>query len=738
MFLQEKKFTHALKLLTEARAYIEEDPKERWPFRLYVFPAFGFTLLELGRNEEAVEVLSQALQVYERVQAENLTTVKQVLARLENNEGKDAIRLEFNRQLLTIVTTPSGPLSRVADLMFDRKTGAADFVFSLGRAFRETNRTPELVSLYEKYIRPQDGIKIDSNAAITREYRLFKFAVLLFQAGRPDLAEKALELTLQMNTDRFRQVRIAGAPVELVWSSFIRQRVIASALFQVASQTALDAPKSVQLLTHLLRSKGGAVRYFERLNQLLYRSDNEKVRRLRTQIFAIEDQMAALPATQAGLKLLLYYAAQHGFHTIEAIRELDAPASLDFDSFNALDLPQLRRNLHGQAVIGFILYSPLATDTFGVAPTRYLRYCITADQVQLQDVGEQRGLDRAVRAFRMDLISGDNGTQTGKVLAQRLLSGLPRSVETAKQWIIDPDGALCLVPFEALPELDARPGIVLRSYRYVTSLEQVQALPPQTKQQARAGIIANPAYGSHEPDSSAANGQTRFLQSANLLDLRDIPVTALPDTAQEAQAVAGALARIGISAERFEGARATSEALRTLQSPAVLHVASHAMIFSPNKMDNDGAMDDPYRAVDLVLPGRHAGLVLSGENGPELLLAKDIARLPLQDTALVVLSACNTGNGDVVQGEGVASLRRSVELAGARSSVTSLWAVPSQATTELMASFYQNISLGLPLAEALRQAKLQKARQGRPPVEWAGFLLTGRDGVLLGGAADTT
>ncbi|HJV74741.1 MAG TPA: CHAT domain-containing protein [Noviherbaspirillum sp.] len=743
LFLREKKAVQALKLLEEARGYIEENPQERWPFRLYVLPPFGFALLVLGRNAEAVEVLTLAVQTYERVQAENLTTYKQILFRSNESQGKAAIKAEFNRQLLSIVPTASGPLPTVAELMFDCSIGSSDIFFSLGRALRETGHVKELATLYENHVKPQADAKISDFEAIVTEYRLFKFAVLLFQADRPDIAEKALELALRMNTDRFADMRVAGSPVELVWSSFIRQRTIASALFQIVGQTALDEPKSGQLLPHLLRAKGGAVRYVERLNQLLDRSENENVRRLRTRMFAIEDQIAALPPTEMGLALLFAYTAQHGQHMIQAIRQLNAPASLDFNSVTSLNLPQIRRHLYGNAVVGFILYTPLAHDKFGVAPTCYLRYCITADQLQLLDVGEQHAIDRTVRAFRLDLISGGNGSQSGKALAQRLLTNLPRNVETAKQWIIDPDGMLCLVPFEALPETDARLGIELRSYRYVTSIEQIEPLPPQTKQQAHACIIANPSYGVPGTDTSAGSGQAQVRSPANLLDLRDFSVAELPDTAQEAQAVAGALERIGIQVERFEGARATSGVLRSVQSPAVLHIASHAMIFSPNKMDNDWSVDDPnladpHRAVELVLPGRHAGLVLSRGDGPELLLAKDITRLPLQDTALVVLSACNTGNGDVVPGEGVASLRRSVELAGARSSVTSLWAVPSQATTELMASFYQHLGHGIPLAEALRQAKLQKARQGRPPVEWAGFLFAGRDDILFSNGRRTT
>ena len=107
------------------------------------------------------------------------------------------------------------------------------------------------------------------------------------------------------------------------------------------------------------------------------------------------------------------------------------------------------------------------------------------------------------------------------------------------------------------------------------------------------------------------------------------------------------------------------------------------------------------------------------------LTGADITRLNLRGTELVVFSACDTGNGEVVAGEGVVSLRRSVEEAGARSSVTSLWPVPSASTARLMVDFYENLGSGLGKAQALRQAKLSMLKSSPDPVHWAGFLLAG-------------
>lgn len=107
--------------------------------------------------------------------------------------------------------------------------------------------------------------------------------------------------------------------------------------------------------------------------------------------------------------------------------------------------------------------------------------------------------------------------------------------------------------------------------------------------------------------------------------------------------------------------------------------------------------------------------------------ASEIARLLLQNSELVVLSACDSGNGTVDVGEGMASLRRAVEPTGARASVTSLWSVPSDVTTKLMSNFYAYLAKGRGKCAALRQAKLDSFVINPDPYNWAGFVFAGQE-----------
>ncbi len=106
--------------------------------------------------------------------------------------------------------------------------------------------------------------------------------------------------------------------------------------------------------------------------------------------------------------------------------------------------------------------------------------------------------------------------------------------------------------------------------------------------------------------------------------------------------------------------------------------------------------------------------------------AEKILGLRLKGTDLVVLSACETGVGDVQNGEGVFGLRRSFILSGAKTVVMSLWSVPSRETTELMTKFYTFMAQGKSKAEALRQAKINIMKKRQNPFFWGAFVVVGK------------
>ena len=135
--------------------------------------------------------------------------------------------------------------------------------------------------------------------------------------------------------------------------------------------------------------------------------------------------------------------------------------------------------------------------------------------------------------------------------------------------------------------------------------------------------------------------------------------------------------------------------------------------------------ENPLLRSGLVFAGVKNGRSGEGEDG--VLTALEASSLDLVGTKLVVLSACDTGVGDVANGEGVYGLRRALVLAGAESQVMSLWPVSDYVTRELMTSYYKGLKQGQGRGEALRQVQLKmlKRKDRDHPFYWGSFIQSG-------------
>ena len=192
----------------------------------------------------------------------------------------------------------------------------------------------------------------------------------------------------------------------------------------------------------------------------------------------------------------------------------------------------------------------------------------------------------------------------------------------------------------------------------------------------------------------------------------------------------------------------TEESFKSLSGMGTntLHIATHGFYYTPEKANETGykflqldnqtasAEDKALTRSGLIMSG--ANLVLEHKELPDniedgILTAKEIADVDLRGLDLVVLSACQTGLGDISQGEGVFGLQRGFKKAGANAILMSLWKVNDKATKTLMIQFYKNWLMGYSKRNALRLAQkhLRETEGGKynEPKYWAAFILL--DGI---------
>jgi CHAT domain-containing protein len=343
-----------------------------------------------------------------------------------------------------------------------------------------------------------------------------------------------------------------------------------------------------------------------------------------------------------------------------------------------------------------------ALAVYHLAPERAFAVVATRASARLVDLGPAPAIDEAARAYP-DLASVDGSDDARKAAAlyDRLLRPLEAETVGRARLLVAPDGPLAFVPFEALVRTEGG-----RSERVIERWE-VACVPSATvwRLLARDAAAAGPrgdtvvALGDpdYDDDAPAASGLRAYGR-----------LRRLPGTAVEVRAIADIAGPD--RARTLFGAQATSRGLAGALAGsggrlAALHLACHGRI-------------DPERP-------RLSGLVLSGG---EVLSVDDVCALRVP-ADVVVLSACETGRGPVLRGEGVMGLARAFFFAGASRVVASNWAVSDDAASELMTAFATRLLRdGRRPGEALRTAKLEMLR-GRPalahPASWAAFVIWG-------------
>jgi hypothetical protein len=436
------------------------------------------------------------------------------------------------------------------------------------------------------------------------------------------------------------------------------------------------------------------------------------------------------------------------------------------------------------ALVAFARYAPVdVLSRPGTAPAEELVAFVARGEVRtLVPLGPAEAIAERVTAWH-DAAStpprrpeAREDRRPGEVLRERLWDPVARAVGDADLVFVVPDGVLNLVSFAALPHPDG--WFLAETGRAFAYLSAERDLVPDDGTDLGKGLLAvgdpdfEASIASTSPGRSVAAGpRPAGWTSLELAprrrgegcpDLASIRFGALPATREEVDGIAATWRRDRRAGEAIVlvGSAATEHAIKTgAPGKQVLHLATHGFFLAEGCPPEDSLLvpDEGLRGAGKVAPMSRwqptevtrenpllrAGLALAAANRREeavavrdedgILTAEEIAALDLRGVGWAVLSACDTGLGEVRDGEGVVGLRRAFEIAGVRSLVMSLWSVDDEATRDWMLALYAaRNGVDGDAAGAVQGACLDVIRERRArgasvhPFYWAGFLATGR------------
>ena len=408
------------------------------------------------------------------------------------------------------------------------------------------------------------------------------------------------------------------------------------------------------------------------------------------------------------------------------------PSLARTEKLNGATVRDLQKVLPADAaVVDFLLHVRVEYDKdkpglAGMVRTaRYQAFVVTRSSTVWVDLDAAEEVDKAVTAWRTAITGGQDIPNTVPARVRTLVwdkvrKEIPASVKTV---YLSPDAGLCRIPWGALP--GDKPGtVLLEDYAIATIphapflLDKLTPVEPTPIPRSAVLVVGGVQYDVELPASKTALVRGEPLMYSD----QKLRWGFLPGTVGELNGVSAAAERKNLSVIRIEGDRASSAVvLASMRKARTAHIATHGF-FADHSFRSSFHIDpkDFEQSAQGERIGKAAqnplvmtGLVFAGANLPAtpgrgIVTGESIVDLDLSGLELAVLSACETGLGDVAGGEGSFGLQRAFHLAGTRDVIASLWKVPDQSTAALMALFYRNLwEKGLTPLESLRQAQLE-------------------------------
>jgi CHAT domain-containing protein/Tfp pilus assembly protein PilF len=765
LYYEQGKYDRAEELHKRALGIFEAALGADHPFVGYSLNSLGDLYHKQGRFAEAEELFGRALSVNEKTLGPDHPEAAYSLNKLADLYGDQE---KFSE---------AEPLLKRALSVFENALGSdhqdvAMGLNNLANLYRDQGRLAEAETLYAQAL----GVFENALGPDHPKVALCLESYSLYYRLKGDL-RKALIMAKRAFQIRKKNFQIGSAVMPekdaLIYSQFMRNaaNILLSTYFDLASTTeALD----YTALDVVFSTKG-------RASEAIF---------LRAREIIMLDQLGALADSLRESRTLLSRLYVEGASdeedpashrekldkTSQEKERLESELARNSDAFrklqDCLDINTARiADILSLLPISSILveyvkydYLPLDLDT---TISHYLGVTLNGlGEVSVEDLGEAKEIDLLINEYRQHLLNVSSADRlptvidrkdyerVGKALYDRVWKPLEKRMPKEDLVFIAPDGGLNMISFAGLIADDGKYVIEKRPVHYISSGRDLLRLKEETRSGAGLFALGDPDYDatpstrlslpediSLDSLSEPAYSVVRNVRTA-CAELRGITLNALPGTRKEVEQIAKNWEAEAEPTTVCLGTVASEEKFKQ-EAPGnrVIHLATHGYYLEgkcqPTESHRGFDYDAGYMGENpLLLSGLFlAGANLQGEGADNIgaedgiVTAEEVTAMNLDGTDLVVLSACETGLGEVRDGEGVYGLRRAFQMAGARTVVSALWPVSDEATAEMMSHLHGSSQKTLP--EMMRQIQLEKMqtlrenKQADHPFSWGAFIALG-------------
>ena len=704
----------------------------------------GYLYLRMERPEEALPLFQQAYRLW----AASLGETHQNTLKALNNLGRVQMQLE---DFETAEMNLQAALDGRREIFGERHPDTLRSMNDMGVLLGKLERTDEGVELLQR--------TLDLEKEVLGEAHPYTFetrnalADLLEQLGQlNDAFEIRREGFAERNTFFDRVLWVAGDNTRKGYISLHKpeQDAYIRNLLQL-EDTELAAK---ELLNVSLQRKGLLLKITSETQQITKMANDPKLAETAGKLLTARKELASLTLAgptpenkdifrqlvhnleeqvndlqlQIGEQSLLFRESRQSVSADQVLESLGEVALVDFLTY---------RDDLGEPSLVAIVASEGGLEYYDYGTSDYLTDMIMEYREIIQDFGMA---DEDVRLMGYDVWDA-------------LWAPLTDALGANEALYLIPDGSLNVLPFDALVDDNEEYLIESLDLRLISSARDL-VLEPLEPVRGEVVIVAGPDYDTDQilqsPQARAVSGKRSGSVAQGVRmgsGLRGLSFDPLPGAEKEGAIIESVSQEKAREALIFSKQEGEEQQLRALPAtPEVLHIATHGFFLKEEErlaqriagLNRGGANrvpppgDNPLLRAGLAFAGLNANAPLLGEidtDNDGVLTAMEVLSLDLVGTQLVVLSACETGLGEIHDGEGVYGLRRSFQEAGVRSVVNSFWEVSDDGTQHLMTEFYNRYLEGMSPRDALREARLEMVNDPRwsSPFYWSAFALVGRN-----------